>query len=226
MLSSLSGVVLTLAALAYVFRQADRTSPGAAADQPDSLEACAAGPLQCADCLSAGCAFCLQRVGTQGWCLSDRSHAQCEAVTQQPALLDGCPSPYQHLLVALIMAYLATFSVGCGPVPWACNAEIYPLAARGLASGLSGTANWLTNGVVSQTFLLLVHAARASGAFLIYAGIALVGLLWAGVYLPETKGLSLNEVQQVFWRRVHKSAPGDADRVALVPAAAEDGADR
>ena len=39
----------------------------------------------------------------------------------------GCPSHYNWLIIAALMLYLAAFSPGMGPVPWAVNAEIYPV---------------------------------------------------------------------------------------------------
>lgn len=39
----------------------------------------------------------------------------------------GCPSRYNWLIIGCLMLYLAVFSPGMGPVPWAVNAEIYPV---------------------------------------------------------------------------------------------------
>ena len=62
------------------------------------------------------------------------------------------------------------------------------LQMRGLGSGAAATANWLTNAVVSHTFLPLTRAVGASGAFWTYAAITACGTAWACVQLPETKG--------------------------------------
>lgn len=61
------------------------------------------------------------------------------------------------------MAYLAAFSPGLGPVPWAVNAELFPLPVRGLAMGLAATSNWVANAVVAQTFLTLTQLLGGSG---------------------------------------------------------------
>jgi MFS transporter, SP family, solute carrier family 2 (myo-inositol transporter), member 13 len=221
---SLAGVVGTLSVLALCFKLSDDASPDAVpATHAAGLDVCSAGTLQCASCLASGCSFCLdeQSQPQTGWCLSDNAAQHCSDVDHHVAVIQGCPSPYRHLLVGFIMAYLLAFSVGMGPVPWAVNAEIYPLQMRGVASGIAGTANWLTNGVVSQTFLSLVTSMRASGTFGIYAAIAAQGFIWAAVFLPETKGLTLDEVQQIFAQRAHRGQsargmPADAENVALV----------
>jgi MFS transporter, SP family, solute carrier family 2 (myo-inositol transporter), member 13 len=227
LLSSLAGVVGTLSILALCFKLSDDASPAAVpVTQAAGLDVCSAGTLQCASCLASGCSFCLdeQSQPQTGWCLSESAAHQCSDVGHHVAVLHGCPSPYRHFLVGLIMAYLLAFSVGMGPVPWAVNAEIYPLHMRGVASGIAGTANWLTNGVVSQTFLLLVTSMRASGTFVIYAAIAAQGFIWAAVFLPETKGLTLDEVQRMFARHARlrqpaRGMPANVENVALVSTA-------
>ena len=47
-----------------------------------------------------------------------------------------------------MLAYLAAFSPGMSPVPWAVNAEIYPQQLRGLANGAATASNWLANAAV------------------------------------------------------------------------------
>lgn len=48
-------------------------------------------------------------------------------------LLTGCPGPYTMAIVVGLVLYLAAFAPGMGPLPWAVNAEIYPMAIRGQA---------------------------------------------------------------------------------------------
>ena len=63
---------------------------------------------------------------------------------------------------------------------------------RGLGAGAAATANWLTNAVISHTFLPLAQAVGGSGAFWIYAAITACGTAWAYMQLPETKGARLD----------------------------------
>jgi hypothetical protein len=51
---------------------------------------------------------------------------------------------------------------------------------------------------VAQTFLTLTQRAGGSGAFFLYSTVACAGFLWAWAFLPETNGLSLEQVQQLF----------------------------
>ena len=71
-----------------------------------------------------------------------------------------------------------------------------------MAGGAAATANWLTNFVVSQCFLTISEAVGISGTFLIYTVFALCGFIAVWIYLPETKGLTFDEIQSMYKSRV------------------------
>jgi MFS transporter, SP family, solute carrier family 2 (myo-inositol transporter), member 13 len=209
--------VAALAAIVIAFKFSELHAPGIAPTPADlSAHQCAEPGASCVTCLQHDCIFCGGEAHplAPGICLAAGSASRCETdlagVGRMYAFADGCPTPYSVPLLLALMAYLLVFAAGMGPVPWAVNAEIYPLRTRGTASGVAGTVNWVVNGVVSQTFLLLTHALRPSGAFAVYVAIAIVATVWSARYVPETKGLSLAEVQELFERRagVQASAPG------------------
>lgn len=83
-------------------------------------------------------------------------------------------------------------------MPWAINSEIYPIRYRGLAGGLAATTNWVTNFLVAQTFLSLVSFVGPSNTFLFFGGISLFALLFVALKLPETNGISLQEVEKLW----------------------------
>ena len=62
------------------------------------------------------------------------------------------------------------------------------MQVRGLANGASATANWLSNALVSQLFLVLADILGPSGVFWLLALIAFLGTIWVYIFLPETKG--------------------------------------
>ncbi|KAK9829082.1 hypothetical protein WJX72_003793 [[Myrmecia] bisecta] len=197
LLSSMTGVALALGLLGFAFWLAERDSPPLLPDAPQST--CPVPGLQdCTQCLRQGCGFCgsLSSPMNPGICILKTE--ACPAGEARMLYENGCPSHYTLYIIAGLLAYLAAFSPGLGPVPWAVNAEIYPLQVRGLASGAAATANWVTNAVVSQTFLTLTQHLGGSGTFWLYAGIALVGGAWVYWKLPETNGLSLDEIQDAF----------------------------
>ena len=86
-----------------------------------------------------------------------------------------------------------------------------PLQVRGLASGAAATANWLTNAIVSQTFLVLTQQLGGSGTFWMYTAVSLGGLLWVFHVLPETNGgPSLFDHGVCLTHMAHQTAAGQA----------------
>ncbi len=68
------------------------------------------------------------------------------------------------------------------------NMFVSHMQLRGLGGGAAATCNWITNAVVSQTFLTLIQHLGGSGTFWLYAVIALAGAVWVYSALPETNG--------------------------------------
>lgn len=99
-----------------------------------------------------------------------------------------------------LLLYIATWSIGPRPVFWVLIAEIYPIKVRGKAMSLGSLTNWATNCLVTLTFLTLTNLIGVSGAFWLYGFFAIITLLLFYFFIPETKGLSLEDVQKK-WRQ-------------------------
>jgi sugar porter (SP) family MFS transporter len=99
------------------------------------------------------------------------------------------------LALAMLITYIAGFAVGLGPVFWLMISEIFPLRIRGPAMATSTVGNWLSNFLISATFLTVVAAISRSGAFWIYAGLGLVSFFFFLAKLPETKGKTLEQIE-------------------------------
>ena len=99
------------------------------------------------------------------------------------------------ITVLSVAAYVAFFAVGLGPVFWLLIAEIFPLAVRGRAMSLATISNWGFNLVVTITFLSLIDLFGRTGTFLLYAVLTLMALVFTAVLVPETKGRSLEEIE-------------------------------
>jgi MFS transporter, SP family, galactose:H+ symporter len=112
------------------------------------------------------------------------------------------------LAVISLMGYVASFAISLGPIFWLLNAEIYPLKVRTKAAGIGTMANWTFNFIVSLTFLNLIEALGRSGAFWLYAGIGVVTLIFVILVVPETKGRTLEEIEQIFRRRAEHGSVG------------------
>ncbi|MDE3206880.1 MAG: sugar porter family MFS transporter [Acidobacteriota bacterium] len=102
---------------------------------------------------------------------------------------------YALMAVAGLLIYTGSFAIGLGPVFWLLIAEIYPQQVRGPAMSIATLANWAANFVVTISFLTLLDAIGGQGVFFLFAFLSLVGLAYMVKRVPETKDLSLAEIQ-------------------------------
>jgi MFS transporter, SP family, galactose:H+ symporter len=103
------------------------------------------------------------------------------------------------LAVVILMAYVASFAISLGPIFWLLIAEIYPLRVRGVAEGAAAGTNWAANLLVSLTFLSLLQVLGPSWTFWLYALLTIGSLVFSYSLVPETKGRTLEEIEQT-WR--------------------------
>ncbi|KAI4314843.1 hypothetical protein L6164_027711 [Bauhinia variegata] len=101
------------------------------------------------------------------------------------------------LSVVGIVGMVIGFSLGLGPLPWVIMSEILPVNIKGLAGGIATMANWLIAFVITMTANLLLTWS-AGGTFTIYAVLAAFALAFSAIYVPETKGRTLEEIQSSF----------------------------
>lgn len=107
----------------------------------------------------------------------------------------------QLWVVAFVLLYMASFAVGMGPVVWVVLAEIFPTRTRGLAMGLATVALWLADFLITQTAPMMYAAWGPAFAFWSYAVMCVVCLVFVSVFLPETKGKTLEEIEHMFLHR-------------------------
>jgi MFS family permease len=98
--------------------------------------------------------------------------------------------------VLCLLIYTGSFAIGLGPVFWLLIAEIYPLRIRGAAMSLATIANCTANFVVTISFLTLLSAIGGLGVFFLFGALTLVALGYFWRRVPETKGRSLQELEQ------------------------------
>jgi MFS family permease len=100
--------------------------------------------------------------------------------------------------VAVVVAFVCAFSVGIGPLAWVYSSEILPLRLRGQGAGVGTAMNRVVSGVVTMTFISLYGAITMAGAFYLYAAIAAASFVFIYACLPETRGRSLEDMEELF----------------------------
>ncbi|KAJ6565818.1 hypothetical protein DFH09DRAFT_1363614 [Mycena vulgaris] len=110
------------------------------------------------------------------------------------------PTPKGQLAGVSIGIYLfgIFYSPGEGPVPFTYSAEAFPLYIRDLGMSFATATTWFFNFVLSITFPSLLQAFKPQGAFGFYAAWCCVLWVLILLFVRETKGRTLEELDQVF----------------------------
>lgn len=94
-----------------------------------------------------------------------------------------------------VMVYLLGFSLAFGPIPWLMMGEILPAKVRGAAASLCTAFNWLCTFTVTKTFQNIIDGIGAYGTFWLFGIICFVGLFFVILFVPETRGKSLEQIE-------------------------------
>ncbi len=99
-------------------------------------------------------------------------------------------------LLIMVVTAIACYAMSLAPVTWVVLSEIFPNRVRGLAMSVSTFALWAACFVLTYTFPLLNKVLEASGTFWLYGLICVMGFWFILKKLPETKGKSLERIEQ------------------------------
>ena len=99
------------------------------------------------------------------------------------------------VMVALTVAAIACYAMTLAPVTWVLLSEIFPNRVRGIAMAVCTFALWVGSCTLTFAFPSMNAALGCSGSFLIYAAICLCGFLYFLKACPETKGKSLEQLE-------------------------------
>ncbi|MCM3787168.1 sugar porter family MFS transporter [Domibacillus indicus] len=120
------------------------------------------------------------------------------------SVLEGSPNlPY--VILTLTVTFLAFQQGAISPVTWLMLSEIFPLQLRGFGMGLTVLFLWLVNFLVGLSFPIMLSAVGLSGTFYIFVALGVLAIGFVAKFLPETKGLTLEQLEQKF--RNHGKKP-------------------
>ena len=98
-------------------------------------------------------------------------------------------------LMALLF-YIVCFAFSLGPVGMTLISEVFPLKIRGVGMSACISANFIFNFIVTYTFPIMLNKAGAAATFSIFVLICIICLVFVYFFVPETKGISLEAIEQ------------------------------
>lgn len=102
------------------------------------------------------------------------------------------------LVLVFILGYISFFCVSLGPAVWVVISELFPNRLRSKGMSVAIVALWIACTLVSITFPIMLERLSGGITFLIFAVVCLANLLYVLLYVPETKGKTLEELEHQF----------------------------
>jgi len=99
------------------------------------------------------------------------------------------------------------FAVGVGGTGWTLQGEVFPTAVRGQAASFAATVDWLANFALIEVFPVWQNAISLGGVMVCFAALCVLAIAFVYRFLPETKGLPVEEIVRVFERQRGAVAP-------------------
>lgn len=101
------------------------------------------------------------------------------------------------LVSLFVLLAIAMYATSLAPVTWVLISEIFPNRIRGKASSVAIVSLWIAYFILVFTFPILAESLGTYGPFYLYAGICLLGFFFVRAKVRETKGRTLEELEQV-----------------------------
>jgi MFS transporter, sugar porter (SP) family len=102
----------------------------------------------------------------------------------------------QIFTVAMLLTFIVGFAMSAGPLIWTLCSEVQPLKGRDFGIGCSTFTNWVANMIVGATFLTLLNGIGNAATFWLYAALNAVFLLITFWLIPETKNVTLEQIER------------------------------
>jgi sugar porter (SP) family MFS transporter len=116
--------------------------------------------------------------------------------------------------------FIAAFAIGVGGTGWLIQGEYFPTAVRGRAAAIGASVDWLANFALILLVPTMLNGMGLGWVMVLFAVLSVLAILFVAAFLPETKGLSVEEITEIFDRQATGS-PGHTP--TRRPAAVRDG---
>lgn len=104
-------------------------------------------------------------------------------------------SGHTGIIPMTIFAFIAAHAIGQGAVIWVFISEIFPNRQRASGQTLGSSTHWLFAALITLVFPLMAEALPPQTIFAIFCGMMVLQLVWVKFFVPETRGISLEEMQ-------------------------------
>ena len=102
----------------------------------------------------------------------------------------------QIFTVVMLLVFIIGFAMSAGPLVWTLCSEVQPLRGRDFGIGCSTFVNWTANMIVGATFLTLLNGIGHAATFWLYAALNLLFILVTFLWVPETRGVTLEQIER------------------------------
>lgn len=109
-------------------------------------------------------------------------------------------SSLKWVAVGSLVTYIICFAMSLGPIDWILVSEVFPLRIRGIAMSVCTVSNFAFNFFVVGSFPVLLHRIGGAWTFWIFGIVSILCIIFVYFFVPETKGISLEEIESN-WRR-------------------------
>ena len=113
--------------------------------------------------------------------------------------------PKTVLVMVGFSFFITSFAIGVGGTGWLIQGEAFPTAVRGRAAAIGASVDWVANFAVIEVFPAWHNAIGLGWVMVCFAVIAVVAIGFVARWLPETKGLSVEEAVGVYQRQAEGS---------------------
>lgn len=106
-------------------------------------------------------------------------------------------SHFTWVPIACMIIFMLTFNIGYGPLPPTVTSEILPSRVKFYLATITGSFGWIVSFLVTKFFVDLNHTLGRGETLWFFAAFSVLALLFVGFFMPETKGKSFREIQEI-----------------------------
>ena len=105
---------------------------------------------------------------------------------------------YGWVPVVCLIIFIISFSVGYGPIPWMLIPEMTMASARNIVCSIGTGFNWSMSFLLTKEFIDMEGWMKEHGTFWFFGAVCIAGVIFVIIFVPETKGKALEEIQKIF----------------------------